>query len=73
MFLAVLTATALWVPGLAAQPQEADFEGYLVQLSEYGIQNSVSLLSTDSCEEVRDGLYLVDDLETAQAVVDTGA
>ena len=72
MFLAVLTATALWVPGLAAQPQEADFEGYLVQLSEYGIQNSVSLLSTDSCEEVRDGLYLVDDLETAQAMEGLG-
>ena len=69
LILAVLTAACLLSPpaALAVEP-EADFEGYLVRLSDTAVQNSLTLLDTGGSREVSDGLYLVEDLETAQAM-----
>lgn len=69
LLLAVLTAASLpaSLPALAAEP-EADFDGYLVRLSDTAARNRLSLLSAGDSREVADGLYLVEDLETAQAM-----
>lgn len=53
--------------GQAAGP-EADFDGYLVRLNDAGMQNSLALLDREDGRTVADGLCLVEDLETAQAM-----
>ena len=61
LILTILTAVSLAVPlpVLAAEEPAADFDGYLVRLNETGEADSLTLLGTDSCSEVSDGLCLV--------------
>lgn len=74
LILTILTAVSLAVPlpVLAAEEPAADFDGYLVRLNETGEADSLTLLSTDSCSEVSDGLCLVEDLDTVQAMDQLG-
>ena len=58
----------------AADQPEEEFKGYLVRLGDSPRWMSHAALSTEiNYEMVSDGLYLTDDLETAQALVDSGA
>ena len=74
LILTILTAVSLAVPlpVLAAEGPAADFDGYLVRLNETGEADSLTLLGTDSCSEVSDGLCLVEDLDTVQAMDQLG-
>lgn len=74
LILAAIMAVPLLPPlrSLAAELPEAPFDGYLVRLNETGIGNSLSLLSSEDCQEVSEGLCLVDDLETVQSMDELG-
>ena len=65
--LALLTVASVLLlsPGRAAEQPETEFDGYLVRLSDPREWNGPVLLSAGTCEEVSDGLYRVEDLETA--------
>lgn len=72
LILAVLAAASL-LPPLRGQAAEApEFDGYLVRLNDAGERNSLALLSGDGWEEISDDLYLVEDLDTAQAMDQLG-
>ena len=72
--LALLTVASVLLlsPGRAAEQPETEFDGYLVRLSDPREWNGPVLLSAGTCEEVSDGLYRVEDLETAQAMDQLG-
>lgn len=58
--------------GRAAESQEAAFDGYLVRLKEDVSGERLSLLAADDCQAVRQDLWLVEELETAQALEELG-
>lgn len=72
LLLAVLLAGFLLAPLQGQAAEEAEFDGYLVRLNDAGARNGLMLLGADGWEEVTDGLYLVEDLETALAMDQLG-
>ena len=74
LLLAALTALALTGPlqGRAAQSTEPDFDGYLVRLKDADERDGPSLLGAYDSQAVTDDICLVDDLETARAMTQSG-
>lgn len=70
--LAALTTFSVLSPlrGRAAEPSSPEFDGYLVRLK--NTQDGLALLNADDGQQISDGLWLVDELETAQAMDELG-
>lgn len=71
---AAITISALTIFGLAAQASDAQYDGYIVKLSETPRRSSLSALANDCLEPVpySDDLYLTDDLDSIKSLIDSG-